>query len=174
MAMVRILAFGLGCLVALSVRAATVQVENIRTWPAPDHSRIVLDIDRPAEYTVFVLRDPDRVVIDLSDGKLLKRVPKARSGDRLLASIRAAHRKRSERRGRDGSRNFLRVVLDMKKRVRPKSFLLKPNQKYGHRLVIDVYPTDAASSPKTVKEARDDAAGRPTRRGGRDRCRPRR
>ena len=159
--MMRILAVGLGCLVALSVRAATVQVESIRTWPAPDHSRIVLDIDRPAEYTLFVLQDPHRVVVDLRDGKLLKRVPRARSGDRLLAGIRAAHRTRSERRGRDGSRDFLRVVLDMKMRVRPKSFLLKPNQKYGHRLVIDVYPADAESSRKTVKEAGDAAPGTP-------------
>ena len=157
--MMRILAVGLGCLMALSVRAATVQVESIRTWPAPDHSRIVLDIDRPAEYTLFVLRDPHRVVVDLRDGKLLKPVPGARSGDRLLARIRAAHRTRSGRRGRDGSRDFLRVVLDMKKRVRPKSFLLKPNQKYGHRLVIDVYPADAVASRKTVKEAGNAAPG---------------
>ena len=159
--MMRILAVGLGCLVALSVPAATVQVESIRTWPAPDHSRIVLDIDRPAEYTVFVLQDPDRVVIDLRDGKLLKRVPGARSGDRLLARIRAAHRTRPDRRSGDGNREFLRVVLDMKQRVRPKSFLLKPNQKYGHRLVVDVYPADARSRPKTAKEAGDATPGTP-------------
>ena len=144
---------------ALSVHAATVEVANIRTWPAPDHSRIVLDIDRPVEYTLFVLQDPDRVVVDLRDTRLLKRVPEARPGDRLLARIRAAHRKRSERRGRDGTRDFLRVVLDMKQRVRPKSFLLKPNQKYGHRLVIDVYPTDGESERNTVTKAREAAPG---------------
>ena len=121
----RLFAIGLGCLMAWSACAAPVDVKGIRTWPAPDHTRIVLDIDRPVEYALFVLRDPDRVVIDLRDARLLKRVPRARSGDRLLERIRAAQRKRSERRGRDGTSNNLRVVLDMKQRVRPKSFLLK-------------------------------------------------
>ena len=156
--MMRILGVGLGCLMALSVHAATVQVENIRTWPAPDHSRIVLDVDRPVEYTLFVLRDPDRVVIDLRDARLLERVPDARPGDRLVARIRAAHRSRSESRKSEGDRDFLRVVLDLKQRVRPKSFLLKPNQTYGHRLVIDVYPTDGESDRKTVKQ---DGGGTP-------------
>ena len=154
----RALAIGLGCLMALSVRAATVSVENIRTWPAPDHTRIVLDVDRPVEYALFVLRDPDRVVVDLRGARLLKGVPKARPGDRLLGRIRAAHRKRTERRARDGKGDDLRVVLDMKQRVRPKSFLLKPNWKYGHRLVIDVYPTGGATDKPTVRKRAADAA----------------
>ena len=147
----RFLAIGLGCLMALSVRAAAVNVENIRTWPAPDHTRIVLDVDRPVEYALFVLRDPDRVVIDLRDTKLLKRVPNARPGDRMLARIRAAQRKRNEARARNGVRNDLRVVLDMKQRARPKSFLLKPNRKYGHRLVIDVYPSGGDAQETTAR-----------------------
>ena len=155
------LAIGLGCLLALSawsVRAAPAGVESIRTWPAPDHTRIVLDVDRPVEYALFVLRNPDRVVIDLRGTRLLKRVPKARPGDRLLARIRAAQRKRGE----GGAREDLRVVLDMKQRVRPKSFLLKPNQKYGHRLVIDVYPTggEAAGTTAARKQVPDTASGK--------------
>ena len=153
----RILAIGLGCLMALSVRAATVSVENIRTWPAPDHTRIVLDVDRPVEYALFVLRDPDRVVVDLRGARLSKKVPRARPGDRLLARIRAAQRKRTQ----GGPRDDLRVVLDMKRRVRPKSFLLKPNRKYGHRLVIDVYPAGGGAKKATVrKQAAGDASGK--------------
>ena len=145
----RLFAIGLVCLMALSAPAAAVDVRNIRTWPAPDHTRVVLDVDRPVEYALFVLRDPDRVVVDLRDTRLAQRVPRARPGDRLLARIRAAQRKRG---GRDRARNDLRVVLDMKQRVRPKSFLLKPNRKYGHRLVIDLYPagggTRETAAPK--------------------------
>ena len=156
----RILAIGLGCLMALSVRAATVSVENIRTWPAPDHTRIVLDVDRPVEYALFVLRDPDRVVVDLRGARLLKSVPKARSGDRLLSRIRAAHRRPSKRRAHDGKGDDLRVVLDMKRRVRPKSFLLKPNRKYGHRLVIDIYPVgDGVKKTAVRKQAAGGAPG---------------
>ena len=154
----RFLAIGLVCLMAAPFPATAVDVKNIRTWPAPDHTRVVLDIDGPVEYALFVLRDPDRVVVDLRDAKLLKRVPGARPGDRLLARIRAAQRNRSERRARDGTRSDLRVVLDMKRRVRPKSFLLKPNRKYGHRLVIDVYPVGGEAHETTArKRAAEDA-----------------
>ena len=147
----RMLAIGLGYLMAWSVQAAAVSVDNIRTWPAPDHTRIVLDIDRPVEYALFVLRNPDRVVVDLRSTTLLTRIPKARSGDRLLARIRAAQRKPPKRRARDQGEDDLRVVLDMKQRVRPKSFLLTPNRKYGHRLVIDVYPADGEANRTTVR-----------------------
>ena len=160
----RFLAIGLGCLMALSAPAAVVDVKGIRTWSAPDHTRIVLDIDRPVEYALFVLRDPDRVVVDLRGAKLIKRVPKARSGDRLLARIRAAQRKRAERRARDGVKNDLRVVLDMKQRVRPKSFLLKPNSKYGHRLVIDVYPEGGEAHATVVRKQSADGAAKGSRK----------
>ena len=155
----RLFAICLGCLIALSVRAAAVDVQNIRTWPAPDHTRVVLDIDRPVEYALFVLRDPDRVVVDLRGARLSKRIPRAHPGDRLLAGMRSAQRERAGGQARDGVRHDLRVVLDMKQRVRPKSFLLKPNRKYGHRLVIDLYPVGGGSDKATTvrKQAGDDA-----------------
>jgi len=154
----RLFAIGLGCLMAWSACAAPVDVRGIRTWPAPDHTRIVLDIDRPVEYALFVLRNPDRVVIDLRDARLLKRLPKARPGDRLLAGIRAAQRKSSKHQGRDGTGKNLRVVLDMKQRVRPKSFLLKPNAKYGHRLVVDVRPLGGETPRQVVRKQGADSA----------------
>jgi len=154
----RLFAIGLGCLMAWSACAAPVDVRGIRTWPAPDHTRIVLDVDRPVEYALFVLRNPDRVVIDLRDARLLKRLPKARPGDRLLAGIRAAQRKSSKHQGRDGTGKNLRVVLDMKQRVRPKSFLLKPNAKYGHRLVVDVRPLGGETPRQVVRKQGTDSA----------------
>ena len=146
----RLFVIGLGCLLALSVRAG-VNVENIRTWPAPDHTRVVLDLDHPTEYALFVLDGPDRVVVDLRDTRLLKRVPRANPADRLLAGIRAAPRKRTG----------LRVVLDLKQPVRPKSFLLKPNRKYGHRLVIDLHTKASGSDTAAVRKParRSDSPG---------------
>ena len=159
----RLFAIGLVCLMASSVYGATIDVKGIRTWSAPDHTRVVLDIDRPVDYALFVLRDPDRVVVDLSGARLLKRVPGARPGDRLLSRIRAAQRKRVESRARDGIKNDLRVVLDMKQRVRPKSFLLKPNSKYGHRLVIDVYPVGGEADRTVVRKQGADGAPKGSR-----------
>ena len=159
----RLFAIGLVCLMASSSYGATIDVKGIRTWSAPDHTRVVLDIDRPVEYALFVLRDPDRVVVDLRGARLLKRVPGARPGDRLLARIRAARRNRAEHRARDGVRNDLRVVLDMKQRVRPKSFLLKPNSNYGHRLVIDVFPVVGEAARTVVRKQGADGAPKGSR-----------
>ncbi len=152
-------AIGLACLMAWPVSAAPVDVKGIRTWPAPDHTRIVLDLARPVEYALFVLRDPHRVVIDLRGARLARRVPDARSGDRLLARIRAAQRRRAG--AGDGD---LRVVLDMKRRVRPRSFLLRPNAKYGHRLVIDVHPADGAVQRKAARGQGADGAPKGSRK----------
>jgi N-acetylmuramoyl-L-alanine amidase len=43
----------------------------------------------------------------------------------------------------------LRVVIDLKKAVTPKSFTLAPNQQYGNRLVVDLFdsPADAEPAP---------------------------
>ena len=120
--------------------AGQVQVENIRTWPAPDHTRVVFDIDRPIEHTLFMLKNPARVVLDLRGAQLAGELPKPESKDRLLKRLRAGMRK-------DG---VLRVVLDLKAEVRPKSFQLKPNAQYGHRLVIDLQAVDGAARAAAI------------------------
>lgn len=112
-----------GCL------AGQATVENVRMWPAPDHTRIVFDIDGPLEHTLFVLNNPDRVVVDLRDTRIAGDMVSASPEDKLLNGIRHAARN-----ARD-----LRVVFDLHQPVRPRSFLLKPNQKYGYRLVVDLY-----------------------------------
>jgi len=53
------------------------------------------------------------------------------------------------RRGQHG--DFLRVVLDLKKQARAKSFLLAPNKHYGHRLVVDVYDEKQEQAVKVEK-----------------------
>lgn len=124
--------------------AGQVEVENIRTWPAPDHTRVVFDIDQPVEHTLFMLKNPGRVVLDLRDANLSATLPEPETEDRLLKRVRAATRK-------DG---VLRVVLDLKAEVRPKSFQLKPNSQYGHRLVIDLQAAGEAAGAEDVGPVR--------------------
>jgi N-acetylmuramoyl-L-alanine amidase len=71
-------------------------------------------------------------------------VPAATAADGMQASgglvkgIRAAK----------NTPDTLRIVLDLKQAARPRSFSLKPNGQYGHRLVIDLYPEQAAAAGK--------------------------
>ena len=123
-----------------SLAAGAAQVENVRTWPAPDHTRVVFDLDAPVEYTVFALKDPERVVVDLPRTRLATRIGEVRPGP-LLRRIRSAARE-----DRD-----LRVVLDVRSPVRWRSFPLEPNARYGHRLVVDLYPKDADGTRQRVE-----------------------
>lgn len=129
-----------------AVCAAGVTVENVRTWPAPDHTRVVFDLAAPVEHAVMLLTKPDRVVIDIVGARLAKKIIAPDSKDKLIARFRAAPRD-------DGD---LRVVLDLKQAVRPKSFLLKPSDRYGYRLVVDLEPkgTPAASTPAALSRSR--------------------
>ncbi|MBA1331311.1 N-acetylmuramoyl-L-alanine amidase, partial [Candidatus Endoriftia persephone str. Guaymas] len=44
----------------------------------------------------------------------------------------------------------VRVVLDLKGAVKPKSFLLKPNRQYGHRLVVDLYEKGKSAAKRSI------------------------
>ena len=41
------------------------KIKAVRMWAGPESTRVVFDVDRRLEHNVFVLKNPDRVVIDL-------------------------------------------------------------------------------------------------------------
>jgi len=70
-------------------------------------------------------------VIDIPDARLTGKLPIAEARDRLLAGMRSGIRAGDD----------LRIVLDLKRAARVKSFLLRPNNRYGYRLVVDLSPS---------------------------------
>ena len=46
------------------------EVSDIRTWRAPDHTRVVFDLTAPIKHTLLILENPDRVVVDLKSTQL--------------------------------------------------------------------------------------------------------
>ena len=134
--------------VACTCLAGQAAVQNVRMWPAPDRTRIVFDVNGPLEHTLFVLNNPARVVVDLRDTTLTKNIDRPADADKLLERIRHASRNHRD----------LRVVFDLRKPVRPRSFLLKPNKQYGYRLVVDLY--DKGDPKKSLKETIKRAAPR--------------
>jgi N-acetylmuramoyl-L-alanine amidase len=123
---------------------AAVEVRDVRLWAGPESTRVVLDLSSTAEHQLFTLRDPERVVIDIAGGRL-SRPAMAPAGQGVVKEIRTgAHE--------DGS---LRVVLDLSERVQARSFLVEPNEAYGHRLVVDL----AAARPETAVRADHAPAG---------------
>jgi N-acetylmuramoyl-L-alanine amidase len=133
--------------VALLLMTAAVQavtVHGLRMWPAPDHTRLVFDLNAPVEHSLFTLQGPERIVIDLKYTDFKAALP-AMSNDSFVREIRYA------RRGKDD----LRVVLDLKRKVKPKSFVLKPHREYGHRLVVDLVDSSQDEPRSPVRRDTD-------------------
>jgi N-acetylmuramoyl-L-alanine amidase len=119
-----LLALAFACLLPLPATAA--EVESVRLWAGPERTRVVFDLSQPVEHRVFTLQNPDRIVIDFSGTRLT--ASGFPSSDGVVAGMRSGVRN-----ARD-----LRVVLDLETGVRPRSFLVPPNEQYGHRLVVDL------------------------------------
>ncbi len=127
-------------LFSLTGHAQQVHVDSLRYWTAPDHTRMVFDVTSPASHQVFLLDNPARLVIDFNDTKLLKPLAQPPKNHALFSRVRSAPRNKKD----------LRVVVDLKTAVNPKSFLLKPSKVYGHRLVVDLFAK--SKSIKSVKK----------------------
>ena len=109
-------------------------VASARIWPAQEYTRLILESASPIAHQMMLLKDPQRLVLDLEgvepDGELAQLVQRLRPNDPHIQSIRLS-------RFRPG---IVRLVLDLKDEVQPQIFALTPVGEYGHRLVLDIYP----------------------------------
>jgi N-acetylmuramoyl-L-alanine amidase len=147
------------CLLILSVLATcqwagsafAAEVLGVRSYRAPDHTRLVFDLDGPVNHSLFTLDDPNRIVVDINQTSMTANLESLNLNDTPLSSIRSAPR--------DGS--DLRIVLDLHNTVQPRSFTLPSNEQYGHRLVVDLYdeeqtqPSASRSKPRTSNAVKD-------------------
>jgi len=123
-------------LVSRSGQAAQASVLAVRVWPAKDYTRITLESREPLVFTHQSVRNPERLVVDLEGVELnevLQSLPTKITGqDPYIQLIRAG-------RNRPG---VVRLVIELKTEVSPQVFTLRPVGDYGHRLVLDLYPTE--------------------------------
>ena len=109
----------------------------VRVWPAADYTRVTIESDAPLSQKHSLLENPSRLVIDI-DGlelspALRDLVGKVRADDPFIAGVRA---------GQNLPR-VVRLVIDLKQATAPQLFTLAPVAAYQHRLVFDLYPTQA-------------------------------
>ena len=130
-------ALGVGLLAAPALAGAAAALHNIRTYEAPEHSRVVFDTSVRTSTNIFALASPHRLVIDFKNAR-----PAAGfSPDFSNVEARRLKKVRMAARGRD-----YRVVLDLVGPMRRKDFWLKPIPPYRHRLVIDLFDQAASSA----------------------------
>ena len=116
-------------LVAYTHAQATVLVEGVRIWPAPDNTRLVFDISSQVQFKYKILPAPERFFIDLSNTTI----------NTQLANIPLENSPIQAMRSGKQTGNITRLVLDLKQKVTAKVFSLPPNETYGHRLVVDLF-----------------------------------
>jgi N-acetylmuramoyl-L-alanine amidase len=123
-------------LAALPARAE-VEVRDVRLWASPTNTRVVLDLSQPLTHKLFTLENPGRVVVDLKPARIDLAKVRLPEGGGLVSTVRSANRGQGQ----------VRVVLDLAGAAKPRSFLVAPEGRYGHRLVIEL---EAQGKPAPV------------------------
>ena len=108
----------------------------VRVWPAVDYTRVAIEHSEPLKYTHFTVENPDRLVVDLEgiefNSVLEGLANKIAPDDPNIKLLRAGRYKPG----------VVRLVMELKNKVKPQVFVLPPVGEYGHRLVLDVYPLE--------------------------------
>ena len=118
---------GLALVLVLPVQAA--EVLDVRLWRAPDHTRVVFDLSEPVSHSLLELDNPRRLVVDMPDVRLLEALTDLPLENTPIDRVRSGVREGDD----------LRIVFDLAAQIRPKSFPLAPNERTGHRLVLDLF-----------------------------------
>ncbi len=105
-----------------------------RVWPAQEYTRIALESATPLKYQLLILKNPDRLVLDVEDTELTNVLQtlsdKILSSDPYIKQVRVAKYKPG----------VVRIAIDLKGEVKSNLFALAPAGDYKNRLVLDIYP----------------------------------
>jgi N-acetylmuramoyl-L-alanine amidase len=116
--------------------AFAAQILAVRAWPAEDYTRVTLESDTHLKARHFIIRDPERLVVDIEglelSATLKELVAKIQPNDPYVNQVRIGQ-------NRPG---VVRLVFDLKEEIDPQVFTLAPVAEYRHRLVFDLYPVN--------------------------------
>lgn len=120
----------------------------VRVWPAADYTRVTLEHEVPLKFNHFTIENPDRLVVDIEgvefNGVLESLSRKVAADDPYIKLLRAGRYKPG----------VVRLVMELKTKVKPQVFVLNPVGDYGYRLVLDVYPQNPPDPLLALLEGR--------------------
>lgn len=121
-----------GFLLAFFVTNVFADVKT-RVWPSNEYTRFTIESTDYIKNDQSILKNPDRVVIDLKGINInngLTNLSKVDFKDNSsISGVRVAQY----------DPGTVRIVVDLRHESKIKIFSLKPFKSYGHRLVVDVY-----------------------------------
>ncbi len=139
------ISFTLTALCLTSIVGA-VELQSARLVQSPDQTQLVMRLSGPVKHQLFDLSNPARVVVDLERTKL--GVSKLPAGAGFIKKMRSG----------TPDKNTLRVVLDLTKPVKMRSYQRTPEEGSSHELVVELYSNSAG--PRPVKTAAESLHGR--------------
>ncbi len=117
-------------------RGATILA--VRVWPAKDYTRVTIESDTELKAKQFFVIEPPRLAVDIEGIDLIpalrELIAKVKPDDPNISGIRVGQ----------NAPGVVRLVIDLKQHMLPQVFTLPPVAAYQHRLVFDLYPTQAA------------------------------
>jgi N-acetylmuramoyl-L-alanine amidase len=133
-------------------------IVSVRIWPAPEYSRVTIESDDALTAQQSFVGNPPRLAVDIEglvlSPTLKELVAKVKSDDPNIAGIRVGQY----------SPSVVRLVVDLKRAIRPQVFTLKPVGAYQHRLVFDLYPEQEVDPLDVlISEKIHEAANAPAR-----------
>lgn len=148
-----ILAIGMCALLGLAAPCAqAAQLRGVTLVEAEDGStRAVLDLSKPADYKLFTLANPDRLVLDLS-GSSLAGGFRAPSPNGVVSGLRTGK----------PSEGDLRVVFDLAGSVQPRSRIEREGD--SARLVVELLGGKGGAAKAAPARTIEDVIGRGERK----------
>jgi N-acetylmuramoyl-L-alanine amidase len=110
---------------------------GVRVWPAQDYTRVTIESDGLLKAKQQFIGSPPRLAVDIEgielSPQLKELVGSVKSDDPFIGGIRIGQ----------FAPGVVRLVIDLKQSALPQVFNLPPIAAYQHRLVFDLYPTEA-------------------------------
>ena len=132
-------------------------IQNVRVWPSPHETRVVIDTKDEPVYSYFSLANPNRLVVDLKESSNGAELPIKLTKSPVLSQIRKSSPPES---------STYRLVFDLKQQAAAQLFKLAPTPggQYGHRLVIDLAHASSAATISTHATNTDTQANNSVRK----------
>jgi N-acetylmuramoyl-L-alanine amidase len=128
---------GLVLLLGVQHIARGATIVAVRVWPSKDYTRLTIESDGELKARQFFIPEPPRLAVDIEGIDLIpalrELVAKVKSDDPNISGIRVGQ----------NAPGVVRLVMDLKKPMRPQVFTLPPVAAYKYRLVFDLYPAQA-------------------------------
>ncbi|HEY9144412.1 MAG TPA: N-acetylmuramoyl-L-alanine amidase [Arenimonas sp.] len=144
---IRVLAISFAALLGLAASAAqAAQLRGVTLVEGETGTHAVLDLTAPADYKVFTLANPHRLVLDLSGSSVASGF-RAPSPNGLVSGVRTGKPAEGD----------LRVVLDLGSAVQPRSRIEREGD--SARLIVELISNDRPSGTPAVARTLEDVIG---------------